>query len=165
MTGQQGHMLQIHTSTSTLLSDTVNRDQRRSSLCRWVASSVHARVTSRLPPGHAGHWPLASGPPLAPREAPETEGVLCDLNVHLRRVAVGLGVFKCQLTGRGKCSLPGDSRNTPTHAHRHTHVTHTQQYPAVPGFSFQHHTYFTRLHAECLLIYGNCQQEQKRRRF
>lgn len=36
-----------------------------------------------------------------------------------------------------------------------------KQQTALIFFPFLYHTYFIKLHAECLLIYGNCQQKQK----
>lgn len=44
--------------------------------------------------------------------------------------------------------------------HRYTHKT-LKQHTALIFFPFLDHTYFIKLHAECLLIYGNCQQKQK----
>lgn len=50
--------------------------------------------------------------------------------------------------------------------HVHTQIqrcTHKilKQQTALIFFPFLYHTYFIKLHAECLLIYGNCQQKQK----
>lgn len=49
---------------------------------------------------------------------------------------------------------------TCTHRYRYTRKILKQQ-TALIFFPFLYHTYFIKLHAECLLIYGNCQQKQK----